>query len=374
MQLLHRTIESIGPLDAAAMAAARARQAQLTKPAGSLGRLEALSVQLAGIAGRPLPSVARKAVLTLAADHGVAVEGVSLYPQAVTRQMVANFVRGGAAINALARAAGARVVVADVGVAADLTEMAGEVAGVPPPARGDVRFVGAKLARGTANLAAAPAMPRDLAVRAIETGIDLVADEHTRGLDTVALGDMGIGNTTAASCVVAALTGAAVEAVTGRGTGLDDAQLAHKRVVVARALAAHAPDPADPLGVLAKVGGLEIAGLAGVALGAAARRVAVVLDGFIAGTAALVAARLAPAAVPYMIAAHRSVEPGHRVVLEQLRLEPLLDLELRLGEGTGAALAFPLLDAACRVLAEMATFASAGVATANDGASGTWQG
>jgi nicotinate-nucleotide--dimethylbenzimidazole phosphoribosyltransferase len=210
-------------------------------------------------------------------------------------------------------------------------------------------------------------MSRSLAVRAVETGITLVADEHVRGLDAVATGEMGIANTTASSCLVVALAGAPVELATGRGTGLDDARLAAKCAVVERALAINAPDANDPLGTLARLGGLEIAGLVGVILGAAARRVAVVLDGFISGAAALVAARLAPAAVPYLIAGHRSAEPGHRIVLEELGLEPLLDLGLRLGEGTGAALAFPLLDAACRLLAEMATFASAGVSTVGDG-------
>jgi nicotinate-nucleotide--dimethylbenzimidazole phosphoribosyltransferase len=365
MDRLDQTIRAIAPLDASAMEAALRRQAQLTKPAGSLGRLEALSAQLAGITRRPFPSVDRKAVLTLAADHGVAVEGVSLYPAAVTGQMVANFAAGGAAINVLARAAGARVVVADFGVAGDPV--------VPPlpapcqPAVPTVRFVDGKLARGTANLAVGPAMPRALALRAIEAGIALVAGECAHGLDAVATGEMGIANTTSASCLVAALAGAPVDVVTGRGTGLDEVGLAAKRAVVKRALEVNAPDPRDPLGTLARLGGLEIAGLVGVILGAAARRVVVVLDGFISGAAALVAARLAPAAVPYLVAGHRSTEPGHGIVLQELALEPLLDLGLRLGEGTGAALAFPLLDAACRLLSEMATFAGAGVSRVHDG-------
>jgi nicotinate-nucleotide--dimethylbenzimidazole phosphoribosyltransferase len=375
MDVFAATLQRIAPLDRAAMEAAAARQAQLTKPAGSLGRLESLSIQLAGIQARPLPSIASKAVLTLAADHGVAAEGVSRYPQAVTQQMVLNFLRGGAAINVLARAAGARVVVADFGVIGDLAIPSVPADDVPDrrqvplpagegrrAAQGEVRFLPAKLAPGTDNLAAGPAMSRDLAMRAIEHGIALVGDECARGLDAVATGEMGIGNTTPASCIAAALTGASIEVVTGRGTGLDDAQLAHKRTVIARALAVNRPDPADPLDVLAKVGGLEIAGLVGVMLGAAARRVAVVVDGFISGAAALVAARLCPTARDYMIAAHRSVEPGHAVILDALDLQPLLDLQLRLGEGTGAALAFPLLEAACRILSEMATFADAGVA------------
>jgi nicotinate-nucleotide--dimethylbenzimidazole phosphoribosyltransferase len=394
MERIEQTIRAIAPLDAPAMDAARHHQAELTKPAGSLGRLEALSIQLAGITCRPFPTLERKAILTLAADHGVAAEGVSLYPSAVTQQMVANFIAGGAAINVLARIAGARVVVADFGVAGDPAFSAstegrfeGRLGGgaderpgapgstedesppVPPGGLGrstfvpNVRFVDAKLARGTANLATGPAMSRALAVRAIEAGIALVADEHPRGLDAVATGEMGIANTTASSCLVVALAGAPVALATGRGTGLDDVRLAAKRAIVERALAVNAPDSSDPLGTLAGLGGLEIAGLVGVILGAAARRVVIVLDGFISGAAALVAARLAPAVVPYLIAGHRSAEPGHRLVLEELGLQPLLDLDLRLGEGTGAALAFPLLDAACRLLAEMATFTSASVST-----------
>jgi nicotinate-nucleotide--dimethylbenzimidazole phosphoribosyltransferase len=354
MTLLSETIAGIRPPDEAAMAQARARQDQLTKPAGSLGRLEALSIQIAGITGQARPRLPRKAVMTFAGDHGVVAQGVSLYPQAVTQQMVRNFLDGGAAINALARVAGARVVVADLGVAGDLGAL-------PQPRDEQIRFVVAKIAAGTRDLATGPAMTRTEAVRAIETGIRLVNDEWDRGLDVVGLGEMGIGNTTPSSCLTAALTGAGVDVVTGRGTGIGDTQLAQKRAIVEQALAVNQPDRTDALDVLTKVGGLEIAGLAGVVLGGAARRVVVVVDGFIAGAAALVAARLAPAAAPYLIAAHRSVEPGHQVILRAIGLEPLLDLGLRLGEGTGAALAFPLLDAACAVLDEMATFADAGV-------------
>jgi len=342
------------------MAAARARQSQLTKPAGSLGRLESLSIQLAGIQARALPDVSRRAVLTLAADHGVAAEGVSLYPQAVTQQMVLNFLRGGAAINVLARATSARVVVADFGVKGSLPAV--DHATLPP----GVRFLEVKLAHGTRNLAEDPAMTRDLAIAAIERGIELLREEHARGLDAVATGEMGIANTTPSSCIAVVLAGVPVDQVTGRGTGLDDAQLACKRQVVQRALAINQPDRQDPVDVLAKVGGLEIAGLVGVILGAARRRTPVILDGFISGAAALVAVRLAPACREYLIAAHRSVEPGHSVILDTLSLEPLLDLKLRLGEGTGATLAFPLLEAACRILREMATFADAGISGPTD--------
>ncbi len=341
------TCVAIQPPDRAAQAAAQARQDVLTKPQGSLGRLETLSIQLAGIQGRPLPRVERKAVIVLAADHGIAAEGVSAYPSEVTAQMVLNFLRGGAAINVLARQAGARVVVADVGVAADL------------PAHPDL--IARKIAPGTANFAQGPAMSRAQAARAIETGIELLAEEAARGLDLVATGEMGIGNTTPASAIAALYTGQPVAAVTGRGTGVDDEGLARKIAVIERALARHRPDPADPLGVLAAVGGFEIGAIAGVCLGAAARRIPVVVDGFISAAGALIAAALCPAVRPYLIASHLSVERGHGPVWEALGLRPLLDLDLRLGEGSGAVLAFHLVEAACRLLAEMATFADAGV-------------
>ncbi|MDP9375297.1 MAG: nicotinate-nucleotide--dimethylbenzimidazole phosphoribosyltransferase [Chloroflexota bacterium] len=353
MRRLLDTIAAIGPLDDAAMAAARARQDTLTKPVGSLGRLEELAVRLAGITGRVRPAIDRKAIVVMAGDHGVTAEGVSAYPAAVTPQMVANFLRGGAAISVLARAAGARVAVVDVGVAAAI-EGAGLVA--------------RKVTPGTRNMAAGPALTRAETLRAIEAGFDVLDEQAADGLDAVALGEMGIGNTTAASAITAALTGLPPAAVTGRGTGLDDAGLARKVAVVERALAVNRPDPSDPLDVLAKVGGLEIAGLVGVTLGAAARRIPVVVDGFIAGAAALLAAELCPRARDYLIAAHVSVEAGHRPILARLGLRPLLDLDLRLGEGSGATLALPLIDAAARLLDEMATFEEAGVATQEESA------
>ena len=333
--------------DPSAAAAARLRQDQLTKPAGSLGRLEELSIQLAAAAANARPSVARKAVIIMAGDHGVAAEGVSAYPPAVTPQMVLNFLRGGAAINVLARQAGAHVVVVDVGVAADLPAQEG--------------LVSAKVAYGTRNLAAGPAMTRAEAEAAIQVGLDVIRSEIARGLDLVAAGDMGIGNTTPSAAIAAAFTGLDPCEVTGRGTGLDEAGRARKAAVIERALALNRPDPRDALDVLAKVGGLEIAGLVGVILGAAAQRVPVVIDGFISGAAALVAAELDPAVKPYLIAAHQSVEIGHRAILARLGLRPLLDLDLRLGEGTGAVLAFHLVEASARILNEMATFAQAGV-------------
>ena len=347
MSKLESTVARIGPLDEAAMAAARARQDMLTKPRGSLGRLEELSIQMAGIQGRALPRVAHKAIVTMAGDHGVARDGVSAYPPEVTPQMVLNFLAGGAGINVLSQHVGARMVVVDVGVAADLP---------PHP-----RLVSRKVGYGTASLAAGPAMSREQAIQAVEVGIEVVEAEVAKGLDVVGTGDMGIGNTTPSSAIVAAITGAPVAAVTGRGTGLDDAGLARKVAVVERALAVNRPNPRDALDVLAKVGGFEIGGLAGVMIGAAANRVAVVVDGFISGAAALIAAGLAPAAVPYMIAGHLSVEGGHACALEHLRLRPVLDLQMRLGEGTGAALAISVVEAATKVLAEMATFTEAGV-------------
>ncbi len=328
--------------------AARARQAVLTKPGGSLGRLEELSIQLAGITGQPLPSVNRKAVIVMAADHGIAREGVSAYPPEVTPQMVLNFLHGGAAINVLTRQAGARVVVVDVGVAADFDSAPG--------------LIQRKVTRGTRSFTQGPAMTRAEAEQAIQVGIDVVNEEIDRGLDLVATGDMGIGNTTPSSAIVAAMTSLPVEQVTGRGTGVDDSGLQRKIQAIRAGLAANQPNPKDALDVLAKVGGLEIAGLSGVILGAAARRVPVVVDGFISGAAALIAAGLAPEVKPYLIQSHQSVEIGHIAMNQYLGLTPLLDLGLRLGEGTGAALAFHLVEAAARILSEMATFAEAGVA------------
>jgi nicotinate-nucleotide--dimethylbenzimidazole phosphoribosyltransferase len=352
---LQAVIERVQPLDEKAIAAARQRQDLLTKPPGSLGRLERLATQLAGITGVPLPRLPRKAVIVMAADHGVAREGVSAYPPEVTAQMVQNFARGGAAINVLARQAKARVIVVDVGVATELASR--------------LPIVHRKVAFGTANFARGPAMTPDQALASIAVGLEVVAREAKRGLDVVCLGEMGIGNTTAASALVAAMTSLPVAGVTGRGTGIDDATWQHKVAVIERALELNRPDATEPLDVLAKVGGLEIAGLVGIALGAASRRIAVVVDGFIAAAAAMLAVELCPRVRGYLIAAHRSVEVGHRVVLESLELEPLLSLDLRLGEGSGAAVVLPILDAALALLGEMATFAEAGVAGARDVAS-----
>jgi nicotinate-nucleotide--dimethylbenzimidazole phosphoribosyltransferase len=337
------------PPDEAAADEARRRQRVLTKPAGSLGRLEELSITLAGITGSTRPKLREPAVFVLAGDHGVAEEGVSAYPSEVTAQMVLNFLRGGAAINVLARLHGARVVVADLGVAADL------------PPHPDLRD--RKIRRGAGNIARGPAMTVEEAAAAVAAGRALVAQEVSQGLDVVCTGDMGIANTTPSAALICHFTGLDPERVVGRGTGVDDAGLDRKRAAVRRALEVNraALDSGDPLAALAAIGGLEIAGLAGVIIEGASRRLPVVIDGFISGAAALAAAALEPRCVPYLIAAHRSQELGHRAALEGLGLRPLLDLDLRLGEGTGAVLALPLLDAAVALLDEMATFDDAGV-------------
>jgi nicotinate-nucleotide--dimethylbenzimidazole phosphoribosyltransferase len=344
---LQQWIEQIQPLDHAARAAAEERQARLTKPAGALGRLEGLATQLAGITGEPRPKLTHKVVVVMAGDHGVTAEGVSAYPQSVTGQMVLNFLSGGAAINVLARHAGARIVVADLGVAS------------PLPGRPDLYT--AKVAPGTANMAQGPAMSHEQAIQAITSGVALIHCEAGKGLDILGIGEMGIGNTTAATAIAAALTGQDPAQLVGRGTGLDAAGLLHKTEVVRQALAVNRPNAADGLDTLAKVGGFEIGGLVGAILATAGHRRPVVVDGFIATAAAMIAVTLAPAARPYLIAAHRSAEPGHASMLAWLGLEPLLALELRLGEGTGAVLGMQVIDAACRLLDEMATFDEAGI-------------
>lgn len=347
MDKLTRTIEMIKPLDKEALIKARARQDILTKPQGSLGRLEELSVQLAGIQGKPVPQIKNKAIMVMAGDHGVVAEKVGNWPQEVTAQMVYNFLGGGAGINVIARQAGARVIVVDMGVATELTS--------------SPQLISRKIDFGTRNMALGPAMTAEQAVKSIETGIELVSAEVTKGLDILGTGDMGIGNTTASSAIFAAITGRPVAEITGRGTGLTDEQLAHKVSVINRALEVNQPDPAQSLDVLAKVGGFEIGGLAGVMLAAASNRIPVVIDGFISGAAALIATTLCPTLKDYLIAAHLSTEAGHRLLLEHLGLKPLLSLDMRLGEGTGAALGIFLAEAAARVLTEMATFAEAGV-------------
>jgi nicotinate-nucleotide--dimethylbenzimidazole phosphoribosyltransferase len=353
---LEQLVATIGPLDTATMEVTARRLDRLTKPPGSLGRLETLAIELAGIRGEPVTSIDRPAIAVFAGDHGVTRQGISPYPSEVTRQMVANFAAGGAAINVLSRAAGADLVVVDVGVTGEpltVDDAGGAGSGA--------RFVAARVASGTRDFSIEPAMTVDETTAAIETGRHVAAELIDAGCDLLGVGEMGIGNTTASSAIVAALTGRPAADVTGRGTGLDDAGVRHKAAVIDAALELHRPDPGRPLDVLAAVGGLEIAALAGAILQAAAERVPVVLDGFITGAAALVAARLAPDLPARLIASHRSAEPGHRLVLDTLGLDPVLDLGLRLGEGSGAALAIPVVAAAARVLGEMATFEGAGV-------------
>lgn len=324
-----------------------------TKPPGSLGALEAMTVAYAAARGQKEPPRPVPDVIVMAADHGVAAAGVSAYPQAVTAQMVANFARGGAAVNVLARHVGAHLWVIDVGVASPIPNLPG--------------VVYARVGPGTADLRHSPAMSRGQAAAAIGVGVEAANRAIAAGATLLALGEMGIGNTTAASAVTAALTGHAAAAVVGRGTGIDDVALAHKIAAVEQALATHDPDPRDPLGVLATLGGFELAGLVGVALGAAAQRVPVVTDGFITTAAMLVAVRLCPALHPYIIASHRSQEPGHKIQLDALGLKPPLELDMRLGEGTGAVLTLGLIDAGVRILHEMATFAAAGVSKRTTG-------
>lgn len=347
-ELLRSTIDAIAPPDAEAMKAARALQGRLTKPAGSLGQLEELSIRLAGLARQcPPPLLDNAAVAVFAGDHGVHAQGVTPWPQEVTAQMVANFLGGGAVVNAFARQAGASVTVVDVGVAVPLT-----------PAPG---LIVAKVREGTRDMTQEPALTRDEAVQAIEAGITVANHLVGDGARALLTGDMGIANTTPAAALIAVFAQADPKLVTGLGTGIDSDTHARKVQVIRQALDLHRPDPADPIGVLASVGGLEHAALAGFILGGAALGVPVILDGVIAGSAALAAAALAPAAVGAMVGGHRSVEPGATVALARLDLEPLVDLGLRLGEGTGAVLALPIAASAVRVLHEVATFDTAGV-------------
>ena len=348
MTPLTQIIAQIDPVDSAWMLRAKERLDSLTKPPGSLGRLEELAATYVAIRQDPLPPLENKRVVVFAADHGVVAEGVSAYPQEVTHQMVYNFLRGGAGINVLARHVGATVEVVDIGVNYDFGEEPG--------------LVSRKVAFGSRNMAREPALTREMALEALLVGAERAQAAIDEGVDALAAGDMGIGNTTPAAAQAAAFSGRPVSAVTGRGTGIADAVWSHKVAVINRALLLHKPDPNDPLGALAAVGGLEIAGIVGLILGAAAGRRPLLLDGFIATAGALVAVRLAPAAAGYLIAAHRSVEPGHQTMLEALGLKPLFNLQMRLGEGTGAVLGLSLLEAGYRIYTEMATFAEAGVA------------
>ena len=356
---LAQAVERIRPADADAMARAEARQQNLTKPPGSLGRLEEVSIRLAGIYGTERPAIGGKAVIVAAGDHGVVSQGVTGYPQEVTAQMVLNFLAGGAAISVMSRHLGIRQVVVDAGVAAEIPAFAGMTGGAGMA--GDAEFRSLKIGRGTADISQGPAMSREQAVRCLEEGIGLAVEVIESGVDLLATGDMGIGNTTASSAITSAVTGHPPEETTGEGTGRTPEEMQHKIGVVRTALEINAPDPNDGVELLAKVGGFEIGVLAGVILGAAMMRKPVVVDGFISGAAALVANAVCPAARDYMLPSHVSAERGHRAALAGLGLTPLLDLGMRLGEGTGAALAIPIVEAAAATLSEMATFAEAGV-------------
>jgi nicotinate-nucleotide--dimethylbenzimidazole phosphoribosyltransferase len=348
MTELSQLISQIEPLDPAWEERAYERLDSLTKPRGSLGRLEELAARYVAITREPMPSLDQKWVVVFAADHGVVAEGVSAYPQEVTYQMVMNFLRGGAGINVLSRLVKSRVAVVDIGVNHDFGQMPDLI----------IR----KVAHGSRNMAKEPTMTREEAIRAILIGVEMAELATASGMDAMAAGDMGIGNTTPAAALASVFTGRPVAAVTGRGTGIEDQTLRHKIAVINRALAMHQPSAEDPIGALAAVGGLEIAGIAGLILGTAAARRPLLLDGFIATAGALVATALAPAVIDYLIAAHRSVEPGHQIMLDFLELKPLFNLQMRLGEGTGAALGLNLLEAGVRIYREMATFEDAGVA------------
>ena len=344
---LQDTIEKIRPVDQEMMKRAQARLDRLTKPVGSLGRLEELAARYVAMTGEEHPKSPRTLIFTFAADHGVTAEGVSAYPSEVTAQMVLNFLRGSAAVNVLARHVEAEVRVVDIGVAQAFGSLPG--------------LIGRKISAGTNNFALEPAMSREQAEQGLLVGVDLAVQSAREGVGLIGTGDMGIGNTTPSAAITAVMTGLTPEQVTGSGTGIDDAGYQRKVSVIKRALALHGPNPADPLDVLSKVGGYEIAGVAGLILGAAACRIPIVLDGFIAGAAALLATGLQPRCGEYLIASHLSVERGHRAILHRLGLAPLMDLDLRLGEGTGACLGIGLVHAAIKVLTQMATFDEAGV-------------
>jgi nicotinate-nucleotide--dimethylbenzimidazole phosphoribosyltransferase len=351
MGLLDKTISKIEKIDYSLAEETQKRLDNLTKPQGSLGRLEDLARQIVEITKIKKPKLAEKVIFTLAGDHGIAEEGVSAYPKEVTPQMVYNFLNGGAGINVLARHVGTRVVVADMGVASDLAA--------------NPQLVIKKIGYGTKNMSKGAAMTKNEAVKSLGAGIEIFEAEFKKGVHIAGTGDMGIANTTPSAAITAVITRKSADEVTGKGTGINDKALFHKIEVIKKAINVNAPDPEDAIDVLSKVGGFEIGGLAGIIIAAASKRVPVVLDGFISGAAALIAYKLEPKTKDYMIAAHCSVERGHRIILDYLGLKPILDLNLRLGEGTGAALAMNIIDAGVKILNEMATFESAGVSEKN---------
>lgn len=347
MGKLEETIKKIKPIRSELAAPTQKRLDNLTKPQGSLGVLEDLAKQIVCVTGKETPAIKNKLVLVMAGDHGIVKEGVSAYPQEVTPQMVANFLHGGAGINVLARHVGARIKVVDLGVARDLES--------------HPELVGKKIGYGTANMLKGPAMSKAQAMSSLEAGIAVVEEELPAGIDLMGVGEMGIGNTTSSSAIVALVTGEAVAGVTGRGTGLDDEQLKNKIKIIEEVLKINKPDPRDGIDILAKIGGFEIGGMAGAMIAGAANNIPVMIDGFISGAAALIAVKIEPKVKAYLIASHCSVEIGHKAALKWLGLKPLFDLNLRLGEGTGAALGIGLAEASVKILTEMATFDSAGV-------------
>lgn len=352
MQKLNEILKRIEKIDYSLADKTQKRLDNLIKPPGSLGRLEEIAKQIVEITKKENPPVKNKVIFTMAGDHGVVEEGISAYPKEVTPQMVYNFLRGGAGINVLAGHIGAKVVVVDMGVACDFE---------PHP-----ELVIKKVSYGTKNMTKGPAMSKDEAAKSIENGIEIFEEKAKFGIDIAGTGDMGIGNTTPSSAITSVITGRTVEDMVGRGTGIDDETLSNKIEIIKKAISINKPDASDAIDVLSKVGGFEIGGLAGVILAAASRRTPVVIDGFISGAAALIAYRLKPEVKDYMIAAHCSVERGHRIVLDYLGLKPALDLNLRLGEGTGTALAMSIIDASIKILTQMATFQSAAVSKKND--------
>lgn len=357
MQKLKSTVKGVEPIDKAVLEKTQKRLDNLTKPQGSLGRLEELARQIAAVTRRESPEFRHKVIFTMAGDHGVTEEGVSAFPQEVTPQMVYNFLRGGAGINVLANHVGARIIVVDMGVKEKIV--------VEQPARkiaGIKNFMDKKVDCGTRNMANGPAMTREQAVKSIENGIEAFEEiDEQEKIDIVGIGDMGIGNTTPSSAIIAVLSGEEPRNVTGRGTGIDGKAFENKVRVIEKAIAINKPNPEDAIDVLAKVGGFEIGGLCGVTLAAARHKVPVVLDGFIATAGALLACQLCPTVKEYLVASHNSVERGHIVMLGKMGLRPLLNLDMRLGEGTGAALGISICDAAVKILTQMATFEGSGV-------------
>ncbi len=348
MKKLNDIIGKIEKIDRSLEDEVQKRLDNLTKPKGSLGRLEDIAKQIVLITENKNPVMEKKVIFTMAGDHGVVEEGVSCFPQEVTIQMVHNFIKGGAGINVLARHIGAKVVVVDMGVKGNL-----EIK--------DSRFKDKKICHGTKNFTKGKAMTKKEAIMAIEAGIDAFEEEFTDGIDIVGTGDMGIGNTTPSSAITSVITGMPVEDTVGRGTGIDDKTFLRKMGVIKKAIAINEPDPDDPIDVLSKIGGFEIGGLAGVILAACSYKIPVVIDGFISGASALIAYKLCPRIKDYLFAGHCSFEKGHRVILNYIGLSPILDLNMRLGEGTGASLAMGVIEASCKILTQMATFDDARV-------------